>query len=173
MELDALIFRTLQGEKIISDIPSYLNGKIQETTKVLIGCDSQTMGGITSYGLVVVLHYGNRGGHVLYTQLDLPVVKDRFTKLWKEVEYSIDLAEALMKAGLTRIDYIDVDLASDVKWNSNTILRSAMGWVTDMGYNARCKPDAICASYVADKVCRKSKFKKDRKKFKKRKKELV
>lgn len=171
MELRELEFRTLQGT-LIPDVISYLNEKIVDDTEVLIGCDSQNTGHSTIYGLVIALHYGNRGGHVIYSKLEYPKIKDRFTKLWREVELSVGLAESMKEQKITRIDYLDLDLNPDPIYNSNKVLASAMGWCQALGYNVRCKPAAIVASYVADRICRKVKYKRKGKRYDKMEKEL-
>ena len=47
---------------------------------------------------------------------------------------------------------MDVDLNKDPKHDSNTMLRAAMGLVESAGFKPRCKPDALSASYAADRV---------------------
>ncbi len=172
MELRELEFRTLQGT-LIPDVISYLNEKIIDDTEVLVGCDSQNTGHSTIYGLVIALHYGNRGGHIIYSKLEFPKIRDRFSKLWKEVELSVGLAESMKENKIKRIDYLDLDLNPDPIYNSNKVLASAMGWCQALGYNVRCKPDAMVASYVADRICRKVKYKWRGKKYNKKEKSLV
>jgi predicted RNase H-related nuclease YkuK (DUF458 family) len=46
-----------------------------------------------------------------------------------------------------------LDLNPDPKYKSNQLLRAALGYVESMGYIPRCKPNAMCASYVADALC--------------------
>jgi predicted RNase H-related nuclease YkuK (DUF458 family) len=104
--------------------------------------------------MVIVLHYGNRGGHVIYSRKSIPRILDRFTRLWKEVEDSVELAQWLEANDIEKPAFIDLDFNPDPKYQSNSILRSALGYVESLGYNARCKPDACSASYVADRICR-------------------
>ena len=172
MELRELEFRTLQGT-LIPDIINYLNLKIKDDTEVLIGCDSQNTGRKTIYGIVIALHYGNRGAHIIYTKLEFEKIKDRFSKLWKEVELSLGLAEELKLKGITKIDYIDLDLNPDPKYNSNKVLISALGWCTSLGYKVRCKPNSLIASYVADRICRKVKYKWKKNKLTIKEKDLI
>jgi predicted RNase H-related nuclease YkuK (DUF458 family) len=121
--------------------------------KLYVGTDSQNMGTHTQYATVVVLHFGNSGGHVLYSKERLPIVRDSFTRLWREVELSLGIAEHMLEGGLPRVDYIDLDFNPDPKYRSNAVLRSALGYVESMGYSARCKPNAPMASSVADAIC--------------------
>ena len=80
-------------------------------------------------------------------------IKERFTKLWKEVEISLEVAEFL-KSNDLHAKYIDIDLNPDPKFGSNNVLRAALGFVESMGYSARVKPEACAASYVADRLCK-------------------
>ena len=103
--------------------------------------------------MVVVLYKEKRGGHVLYDKIKLKRVTDRWSRLWKEVEYSVALAEELVQSGFPKPAFIDLDLNPDPKFKSNDVVRAAVGLVESMGYNARTKPFSLCASYAADKVC--------------------
>jgi predicted RNase H-related nuclease YkuK (DUF458 family) len=125
-----------------------------DNIKLYIGSDSQNIANNTVYAMVIVFHYGNNGGHVLYSKRVIPKVRDRFTRLWGEVQDSVDLAKYLEENGVAKPEYIDLDFNPDPKYKSNFILRSALGYVESMGYVPRCKPYAIAASCIADKICK-------------------
>jgi predicted RNase H-related nuclease YkuK (DUF458 family) len=148
-------FRSLSNGREIDLIP-YLKDQLSksEDIKMYVGTDSQNVGGKTIYATVIVLHRGNRGGHVIYSKKYVDRIKDKFTKLWNEVQDSVDLAQFLESYGIEKPAYIDLDFNPDPRFHSNTILRSALGYVESLGYVPRCKPDAISASYVADKICK-------------------
>jgi predicted RNase H-related nuclease YkuK (DUF458 family) len=148
------VFKSLSNEKTVDLIP-YLRKKLAESDNIsiYIGCDSQNVGDKTIYACVIVLHYGNNGGHVIYSRMKFDKITERFTKLWKEVEISMEVAMYLDSHGI-RATYIDIDLNPDPKYKSNSVLRAALGFVESMGYTARCKPDAVSASCVADKLCK-------------------
>ena len=148
-------FQSLTNGQYVDLIP-YLKEKLSEADniKLYIGSDSQNIANNTIYAMVIVLHYGNNGGHVIYSKIKVPRIKDRFVKLWNEVEDSVQLAKYLEENGIQKPEYIDVDFNPDPRYQSNTVLRSALGYVEAMGYKPRCKPYAIAASYVADKICK-------------------
>jgi predicted RNase H-related nuclease YkuK (DUF458 family) len=150
-----LQFKRLSDGQIV-DLNSYVKDfmvKFPET-KIFIGCDSQNQGKYTTYALVIVLHQPTLGGHVLYQKIKLDRIRDRFERLWNEVEYSLQVAEFMKLCELPKPDYIDLDFNPDPKFKSNQILRSALGYIEAMGYTPRCKPDALSASYVADAICK-------------------
>lgn len=149
------VFRSLTTRKEI-DLVSYLRDFLSKNpdTTIYVGCDSQNRKKFTSYAIVIVLHNPGKGGHVLYSKEILPRIQDKFERLWKEVEDSIQTAEYLRANNIQKPSYIDLDLNPDPKYYSNQLLRAALGYVESMGYIPRCKPNALTASHVADVLCK-------------------
>ena len=148
-------FKSLTNKKEIDLVP-YLKKQFEEhdDIKLYVGTDSQSKGATTLYAAVIVLHYGNKGAHVLYTKELVPKVKDSFSRLWKEVEISVEISEFLRENEIHAPEFIDIDLNPDPLYRSNSVLRSALGYVEAMGYKARFKPDSFAASHCADKICK-------------------
>jgi predicted RNase H-related nuclease YkuK (DUF458 family) len=144
-------FRKLSDNQAV-DLVSYVKEYLttHPNHEIYIGCDSQNAKRDTRYGVVVVLYAKGKGGHVLYAKDTKALVRDRFTRLWGEVELSIEIATFLRSSGIDRTLFIDLDLNPDPKYKSNQVLRSAMGYVEGMGFKVRIKPYAVMASYVAD-----------------------
>jgi predicted RNase H-related nuclease YkuK (DUF458 family) len=147
------VFKSLGNRQVVDLVP-YLREVLSGDTKIAIyvGTDSQNIGDCTHYASVIVLHYERNGGHVLYTQEKVAKIRDRFSRLWKEVEFSMEVADFLRENGI-EATYIDIDLNPDPVYRSNSVLRAALGFVESKGYSARCKPFAVSASYVADRIC--------------------
>lgn len=161
LEIKDKVFRVLGKNKLVVDLVPYIKEYVAKypEVEIQIGCDSQPIGKIINYAIVIVLYNEGRGGHVLYTKIHVPREKGKhkqqdFIKLWREVEYSLQTAEFLRIEGCKKVKYIDLDLNPDPMYYSNTVLRSSLGYVTSMGYEARCKPDAWSASYAADRLSR-------------------
>lgn len=150
-----LKFKQLSTRQDVDLIP-YLQNFLEEhpDSIIYVGCDSHNVSQYSRYGVVIVLHEPNKGGHVLYTKINVPKITDRFTRLWNEIEYSLSVAEYLKEMGVRKIDYIDLDLNPDPKYKSNQVLRAALGYVESMGYAVRVKPEATIASTVADAICK-------------------
>lgn len=148
-------FRRLGDGKEI-DISSYVMEYLSKNPKaeLFIGCDSHNTGRLTHYATVIVLHESSKGGHVLYERRSFPKIHEKFTRLFREAEFSVDIAEFLRESGVRRPKYIDLDLNPDPKFGSNTVLRAALGFVSSMGYTPRCKPHGVIASRVADSLCK-------------------
>lgn len=147
------VFKSLGNRQVVDLIP-YLKERLSGENKIAIyiGTDSQSIGEFTHYAAVIVLHYERNGGHVLYTQERVSKIHDRFSRLWREVEVSMEVADFLRDNGI-EATYIDIDLNPDPMYRSNNVLRAALGFVESKGYNVRCKPFAVSASYVADRIC--------------------
>lgn len=152
--MKATTFKRLADGRVIDLIP-YIKDELTKSNdiRIYVGTDSQNIGDHTVYATVIVLHYGNNGGHVLYNKQSIPRVRDTFSRLWNEVELSLSTAEMMVAGGLPKADYIDLDLNPDPMYRSNSVLRSALGYVESLGYKARIKPNAAAASTCADMIC--------------------
>ena len=148
------VFRKL-GDHTAVDLISYITNIIDnsDNVRIYVGSDSQNAGIFTIYATVIVLHYGNNGAHVLYNREKVSRVRDTYARLWDEVERSLSVAEHMHSEGLPRADYIDLDFNPDPVYRSNSVLRSAVGYVESMGYKPRTKPFAAAASTCADAIC--------------------
>ena len=152
----------LQNWKRLSDretinLQDYLKDWIEKNPvhKLYIGCDSHNELGNTTFATVIVLHYGTGGGgHVLYSRDTFPLVKDRYERLWREVELSVTAAQTLITMGFEKPDYIDIDLNPDPKYKSNSVLRSAVGMIESLGITPRYKTKSPWAIYIADCICK-------------------
>lgn len=148
-------WRSLSDRKII-DPAGHLTHWIGENPnhKIYIGCDSSNLGGKTTFATVIVLHKESMGGHVIYSKSTESRIGSRFERLWKEVELSVSAAHLLKKWGFGNPDYIDIDLNPDPKYQSNTLLSSAIGMVESMGITPRWKSKSPWAISVADLICK-------------------
>jgi predicted RNase H-related nuclease YkuK (DUF458 family) len=149
-----LKFKSLTTRNEIDLIP-YIKDFLSKNsdTSIFIGSDSQNTRN-TTFATVIVLHNTRKGGHVLYVKDIVPLIRDRFSRLWNEVEYSLQVANYLVEYEIPKPNFIDIDLNPDPKYKSNQVLRAALGYVESMGYTPRCKPNAVVASYVADAICK-------------------
>lgn len=153
---DLKFWKRLADKKEI-DLITYLKEWISQNKeyKIYIGCDSQNSLRNTTFATVIVLHYGNNnGGHVLYRKESFPMIKDKYHRLWKEVEFSVATAQYLIEFGMEKPDYIDVDLNPDPKYHSNSVLRAAVGLIQSLGIKARHKGNSPWAISVADLICK-------------------
>jgi predicted RNase H-related nuclease YkuK (DUF458 family) len=154
-----LQFKSLGDHRIVNDVFGYINTIIKNKPeiKIYVGTDSQNGRRMTTYATVIVMHFNEndsgKGAHVLYSKEHLPKLRDRFTRLWGEVERSVEVSNMLRDGGIT-VKNIDLDFNEDPKYNSNTVLRSAVGYVESSGFVARWKPYNAFSCRVADILCK-------------------
>jgi len=138
------------------DLVSYVKEYIKDNPEVeiLVGTDSQVHGKKTDYALVVALHT-NRGGHLIYSKEQYFKKMDRFERLMKEVQFTIEVGELLKESGVSqKIMRLHFDLNPDEKYKSNDVLRAVFGWAESLGYECSYKPGSFVASHAADMLCK-------------------
>jgi predicted RNase H-related nuclease YkuK (DUF458 family) len=146
--------RLTDGKKInLADyVKQYLAEVGEEHVRIYIGCDSQNRQLQTNYATTVVLHVGNTGCHVLYQRNKVvPPIRDFWSRLWQEVEYSVEVAQYLNSNGII-VDNIDLDLNADPNMRSNKLVAAAKGYVESLGIKANIKPDVLPAIHAADHI---------------------
>lgn len=114
---------------------------------VFIGTDSISLAGQIHYFLVVAFRYGKNGAHFIYSKEKLPSYRnsdgkpDVFTKLWKECDMSIKMAELLVEKGIFTRDeiIIELDYNAVVDTLSKQLIPATKGWATGLGYQCLTK----------------------------------
>jgi len=129
------LFKNIKGEridpvehtlKILRDYP---------TVKIHIGSDSQNIGKKTKYATVIAYRYGSRGVHYILSKKTELLIKDMWTRLWKEAEMSIDIAQWLTHQVSVRVE-IDMDYNSDENFKSSKLISATKGWANSLGYKS-------------------------------------
>src|SRR5690554_1208670 len=118
--------------------------------KIYVGSDSQNYPNKTLYATTVVFRYENNGAHVIFHKEATPLVTDMWTRLWGELQRSIDVAGYLKFECDVPIEQIDLDLNSDPDFKSNRVFQAAVGYAQSMGYVAKTKPDLLIATWAAN-----------------------
>ena len=147
------LFKNIKGEridpvehtlKILRDYP---------TVKIHIGSDSQNIGKKTKYATVIAYRYGSRGVHYILSKKNELLIKDMWTRLWKEAEMSIDVAQWLTHQVSVRVE-IDMDYNSDENFKSSKLISATKGWANSLGYKVNVKPNNQIATKAADYHCK-------------------
>jgi predicted RNase H-related nuclease YkuK (DUF458 family) len=121
--------------------------------EVLVGSDSQNHERHTIYTTTVVLRYHRNGAQVLYRRERTERIRDLWTRLWGEVERSLEVARTLSDVGGIRISRIDMDINSDPRFASHKLHTTAVGYVRSQGYETRTKPELLIATWAANLLC--------------------
>ncbi len=116
-----------------------------------IGTDAQKHGRNTDFVTAVVVLNPGHGGIAFYAKTRMQHVNSLQYKLFTEVGLSLEIALALCEFGINAeaID-VHVDANTNLKWESGPFHQRLSGMVVAHGFNAVLKPDAWCASHVAD-----------------------
>lgn len=146
-------FKKLLGKGEIENVCEYVKNYCEEhkedNIEIMIGTDSQNRGDKTIYSTVIVMYNPGHGGHCIFTRWKTPKERIRQVRLLKEVEESLNIADALKNYGCPP-KCIDIDINPNPKYKSNEVYQTAKGWVESMGYEVRFKTIAPLVTNVAD-----------------------
>ncbi|MEE3037560.1 MAG: ribonuclease H-like YkuK family protein [Bacteroidota bacterium] len=147
-------FKRLTNDESFDLIPylkSFLSQKKAYEVQIHVGCDSQVKLGRTIYVSTIVLHVGLTGCHILYKKEIVPKKLDLWSKLWGEVERSVQLTRFLIEHQI-KIESINLDLNDKPIHASNRLVSSALGFAMSTGVNVRIKPNVLPAISAADNL---------------------
>lgn len=152
-----LDFKKFTGEQL-PDVVGYVKEycKNHGNIEVMVGTDSQNKGTKTTYSTIIAMYdrgdgdHGH-GAHCVFKRWNTPREKVRATRLLKEVEESINIAESLRAAGIC-VKYVDIDINPNPKFKSSEVYTAAYGWVTGAGFECRYKTLGPLITTLADYV---------------------
>ena len=148
-----LLFKDIHGNRI---------DPISHTLKVIenypyaeihIGTDSQNINKESIYTTVIAYRLGTRGVHYILSKKTVSIIRDMWTRLWKEAELSIDLAEWVTQKISVKVE-IYMDYNEDENFKSNKLISAAKGWANSLGYKVNVKPNNQIATRAADYHCK-------------------
>jgi predicted RNase H-related nuclease YkuK (DUF458 family) len=122
-------------------------------TKVYVGSDSQNRGELTRYAVTVAFRYGTRGTHFIYHRFVIKRITDRWRRLWKEVELSVEIAK-LLEENSIKVHCVDLDFNKREMARSHEMVAAAKGYVMGSGFSCSIKPEEQVASRAADHIIR-------------------
>lgn len=148
-----LLFRTADGNPV-SELSHTLKVlRTNPTARIYVGCDSQNKKRYSYYVVVIAYRYGQKGAHYIYSRYRVPKIRDRWSRLWKEVELSKQVADKLRDSGI-EIYSIDLDYNKDKTAGSHSIVQAATGYCIGSGYRVSVKPEEQVACRAADHLVR-------------------
>jgi predicted RNase H-related nuclease YkuK (DUF458 family) len=152
----------MENSMVFKDIRGNIIDPIDHTREILkknpfvevhVGTDSQSLAKKTQYITVIAYKYGNRGVHYILKKRGVPQIKDLWTRLWRETELSIDIAETIKKS-LNIIPQIDLDYNENENFKSNKLVNASKGLANSLGYKVNIKPHIQIATRAADYHCK-------------------
>ena len=148
------IYQNRHGEKV-TNIIEYSKEFLRTNPdgKIYIGTDSQNTRRKSVYATVIAFRYDRKGVHYIYDKRILPKIRDRFTRLWREAEYSVEAAIYLRDNHLP-VHRIELDYNKDKTAGSNMVVNAGTGYVKGMDFDVATKPDELVATKAADHIIR-------------------
>jgi len=148
------VFRKVDGNPV-SDISKHTLDILNECpyVEIHVGTDSQNHRRSTVYVTAIAYRYGNRGVHYIYHKHKVKKIRDKWTRLWNEADYSIEVANFLTSKMNVKLE-IDLDYNAQEQYFSSKLVGPVVGWVNSLGYKANIKPDNQIATKAADFHCR-------------------
>jgi len=150
-------FKFFNGNKIndeIKYVKNYL--KNYPETKIVVGTDSEQYKKYTNYVTVIGMIKPRKGVHIIYKSKRTKKIKDIFSRLWNEIEYSRLVADDLEKHinnTEKKIITLHIDINNNKKEKSYIVHDSAVGYLKGLGYNVESKPNGWIATKAADWLC--------------------
>ncbi len=120
---------------------------------IFVGTDSQNKRYNTSYVTAIAYKYGTRGAHCIYYRENVKKIKDRWSRLWKEVENSLEVAKMLERNNI-KVECVELDFNEKEIARSHDMVAAARGYVIGSGFNANVKPETQSAVRYADHIVR-------------------
>jgi predicted RNase H-related nuclease YkuK (DUF458 family) len=148
-----LLFKDISGKRIDTLAHTLNILKKNPSVEIHVGSDSQSVGKQTIYCTVIAYRFGNRGVHYVLSKTAVPLISDMWTRLWKEAELSIEVAEWISKLVPLKIE-IDMDYNEDENFQSYKLISAAKGWANSLGYKVNVKPNNQIATRAADHHCK-------------------
>jgi uncharacterized protein len=142
---------TIEKEPV-SDVLTVFKSLVSGGTRdVHIGTDSQQAGKFTEFVTVIVVLEPGKGGRAFYSRERTSRVKSLRERLMREVMLSVGLGLELNGSipGSSNLT-IHIDANPNVTFRSSDYIKELTSMVVGQGFKAVLKPDAWCASHVAD-----------------------
>lgn len=141
---------------IIPNVLDYIRNYIMEhpTVLIFVGCDSKNEVNKTVYATTICFQHPGNGVHVIYRRETVPRIRDLFTRLWKEAENTLSVAEYIRDTCGEKKITLDLDFNSFKIHGSNIAHDAGVGYCVAHGFLVRTKPNAIAATHAADYFCR-------------------
>lgn len=150
-------FKLVTGQKVnLIEHCSEILGKYPNA-EILIGCDSQNHKQYTRYAVAVVFRYGLSGAHYIHTIVKVDKIKDLFTRLFKECELSLEVAQFITENTAYRVKAIELDFNNFKVTKSTPLISATKGWAESLGYKVVLKDGEMIACKAADKHARRKK----------------
>jgi len=137
-------------------IRDFIRNSSKETS-IYIGCDSKVAikrgKRVAVYVAVIVIHYDSNAGAKLFKMIKVePDYGNMRQRLMREVYIAGEVGIELVEAIGERPFEIHIDVNPNPNYKSSTVVKEAAGYIMGvMGFQPTLKPNALAASFAADR----------------------
>jgi predicted RNase H-related nuclease YkuK (DUF458 family) len=144
---------TLSGVEVL-DVMKTVEQLLRTGHIVHIGTDAQKSAKRMEFVTVICVLNPGKGGRVFYTRRFDRKEQTLFEKLSLETWFSLELALRMNEEFDLTVEqkqiWVHVDANPDTRYDSSDYVKQLAGMVAGSGFPVLVKPDAWCASHVAD-----------------------
>lgn len=145
------VYKTSNG-LTVANLREFVQGWLNQHPdgEIYVGTDSKARGDRVKYSTVICLWDVGHGVWEAYRNEFTKRPKDKFTRLWDEVNRSVVVAEKLKDLGKV---HVHLDFNSNPDYPSYQLYDAGIGLVTSLGFNGAGKPNAWAATSGANRHC--------------------
>ena len=144
---------TLGGAEVL-DLMGTVQSLIRRGQVVHIGTDAQKSSTRMEFVTVACVLNPGKGGRVFYTRRydrkEISLYEKLSTETWLSLDLAIRMHEAFTLAADKEQLWVHVDANPDERYDSSDYVKQLAGMVAGSGFPVLVKPNAWCASHVAD-----------------------
>ena len=144
---------TLAGAEVL-DVMGTVRRLLDNGQVVHIGTDAQKTARRMEFVTVACVLNPGKGGRVFYTRRsdrkDVSLFEKLSTETWLSLDLAIRMHEAFELATDLQQIWVHVDANPDKRYDSSNYVKQLAGMVAGSGFPVLVKPNAWCASHVAD-----------------------
>lgn len=143
-------------KQVSQDIIDYIREKPKDKYKIVIGTDSEGQGRVDFVSAIVVQRIGY-GGRYFWQRIYKDNIFALRHRIYEEVNLSLVLAQKVLGCLQNRLDPqiltkgFEIHVDAGENGESREMLKEVVGMIRGNGFNVKTKPEAYCASNVADK----------------------
>ena len=144
---------TLGGAEVL-DVMDTVRALIRKGQVVHIGTDAQKASSRMEFVTVACVLNPGKGGRVFYTRRfdrkNVSLFEKLSTETWLSLDLAIRMHEEFKLAADKQQIWVHVDANPDERFDSSDYVKQLAGMVAGSGFPVLVKPNAWCASHVAD-----------------------
>ena len=136
------------------ELREFIRGTSEETA-IYVGCDSRQTPDHTVFVTVVVVHIdSSRGAKIFWNIEKVKKINSLRQRLLSEVDRAVYTALMISDVVGNRPFEVHLDINPNPNYDSNVVVREAIGYVLAQGLKPVVKPNSIAATTVADYISR-------------------